>query len=55
MFAGKGTGVPVYKTVQEAKTFIITFPKAFHAGFSYGFNCGEAVNFATLDWLTAGG
>ena len=21
---------------QEAKTFIVTFPKAFHAGFSYG-------------------
>jgi len=29
-------GVPVYQMTQEAKTFIVTFPKAFHAGFSYG-------------------
>jgi histone demethylase JARID1 len=28
--------VPVYQMTQEAKTFIVTFPKAFHAGFSYG-------------------
>lgn len=48
-------GVPVYKVTQEPGCFIITFPSAFHAGFSYGFNCGEAVNFASLDWLKAGG
>jgi histone demethylase JARID1 len=47
--------VPVCKLSQEAKTFVITFPKAFHSGFSYGFNCGEAVNFATIDWLLYGG
>jgi uncharacterized radical SAM superfamily Fe-S cluster-containing enzyme len=29
-------GVPVYKMTQEERTFIVTFPKAFHAGFSYG-------------------
>jgi len=29
-------GVPVYQLTQEAKTFIVTFPKTFHAGFSYG-------------------
>jgi histone demethylase JARID1 len=46
--------VPVYKSMQEAGTFIITFPKAFHGGFSYGFNCGEAVNFAIADWISAG-
>lgn len=50
-----GNGIPVYQTRQEAKSFIITFPKAFHCGFSYGFNCGEAVNFALDDWLGFGG
>jgi histone demethylase JARID1 len=47
-------GVPVYQITQEPKTFIITFPKAFHAGFSCGFNVGEAVNFATPDWVVKG-
>jgi len=50
-----GRGVPVYSLKQEEHTFIITFPKAFHCGFSYGFNCGEAVNFAPHDWLKGGG
>lgn len=46
--------VPVCKTRQEAGQFIVTFPEAYHAGFSYGFNCGEAVNFATSDWIPHG-
>ena len=46
--------VPVYKVVQEAGQFIVTFPEAYHCGFSYGFNCGEAVNFATSDWIPHG-
>jgi [histone H3]-trimethyl-L-lysine4 demethylase len=46
--------VPIYQVKQTAKTFVITFPKAFHCGFSYGFNCGEAVNFAAPDWLPFG-
>ena len=28
--------VPVYKTKQEAGQFVLTFPQAYHAGFSYG-------------------
>ena len=44
-------GVPVYKLVQEAGSFVVTFPQAFHSGFSYGFNCGEAVNFAMPHWI----
>ena len=44
-------GVPVYKLVQEPGTFVVTFPQAFHSGFSYGFNCGEAVNFAMPHWI----
>ena len=39
--------VPVYKIIQHAGEFVITFPMAFHGGFSMGPNTGEAVNFAT--------
>lgn len=47
-------GVPVYKAVQKPGEFIVTFPRAYHAGFSHGFNCGEAVNFAIGDWFPMG-
>jgi [histone H3]-trimethyl-L-lysine4 demethylase len=46
--------VPVYKTRQQAGEFIVTFPESYHCGFSYGFNCAEAVNFATSDWIPHG-
>ncbi|KAH1139021.1 hypothetical protein AAZX31_10G181500 [Glycine max] len=46
--------VAVYKAVQKPGEFIITFPRAYHAGFSHGFNCGEAVNFANGDWFSLG-
>ncbi|KAL5076127.1 hypothetical protein RYX36_015111 [Vicia faba] len=47
-------GVPVYKALQKSGEFVVTFPKAYHAGFSHGFNCGEAVNFAIGDWFPHG-
>ncbi|KAM6556613.1 hypothetical protein CsatB_003632 [Cannabis sativa] len=46
--------VPVYKAVQKPGEFIVTFPRAYHAGFNHGFNCGEAVNFAIGDWFPLG-
>uniref|UniRef100_A0A0E0BE73 JmjC domain-containing protein n=1 Tax=Oryza glumipatula TaxID=40148 RepID=A0A0E0BE73_9ORYZ len=46
--------VPVYKAVQKPGEFVITFPRSYHAGFSHGFNCGEAVNFAISDWFPLG-
>ncbi|KAL5728747.1 hypothetical protein ACHQM5_001793 [Ranunculus cassubicifolius] len=47
-------GVPVYKAVQNPGEYVVTFPRAYHSGFSHGFNCGEAVNFATGDWFPFG-
>eukprot|EP00736_Rhodelphis_marinus_P003613 Rmarinus@m.10949 len=44
-------GVPVYRAVQTEGELIVTFPRAYHAGFSHGFNITEAVNFALVDWL----
>ncbi|KAF6154777.1 hypothetical protein GIB67_032389 [Kingdonia uniflora] len=50
----KAEGVPVYRCVQNPKEFVLTFPRAYHAGFNSGFNCAEAVNVAPLDWLPHG-
>ena len=47
-------GIPVYRAEQHPRSYIITFPNAYHAGFNTGFNCAEAVNFAPIDWLPYG-
>ncbi|XP_010037473.2 lysine-specific demethylase REF6 [Eucalyptus grandis] len=46
-----GAGVPCCRLVQNAGEFVVTFPRAYHSGFSHGFNCGEAANIATPEWL----
>jgi len=41
----------IHKMVQNPGEFIINFGGAYHAGFNWGFNVAESVNFATTKWL----
>lgn len=50
----KKRGVPVYRVLHEAGSFVVTMPDAYHAGFNSGFNCAEAVNFAAPGWIPFG-
>ncbi|XP_049634977.1 lysine-specific demethylase 4D [Suncus etruscus] len=47
-------GIPVGRVTQEAGEFMVTFPYGYHAGFNHGFNCAEAINFATARWIDYG-
>ncbi|XP_012882771.1 PREDICTED: lysine-specific demethylase 4D-like [Dipodomys ordii] len=50
----RDTGVPFGRMTQEAGEFMVTFPYGYHAGFNHGFNCAEAINFATPRWIDYG-
>uniref|UniRef100_A0A2I3GMC1 [histone H3]-trimethyl-L-lysine(9) demethylase n=1 Tax=Nomascus leucogenys TaxID=61853 RepID=A0A2I3GMC1_NOMLE len=50
----KKNGIPFNRMTQEAGEFIVTFPYGYHAGFNHGFNCAEAINFATPRWIDYG-
>ena len=43
------------QAVQEEGEFVVTFPGAHHAGFSYGMGCSESVCVAPPDWLRVAG
>lgn len=45
------SGIPCCRLIQNPGEFVVTFPRAYHVGFSHGFNCGEAANFGTPHWL----
>ncbi|QLG74587.1 hypothetical protein HG535_0G04700 [Zygotorulaspora mrakii] len=47
-------GIRCNKIVHYEKEFIITFPYGYHAGFNYGYNLAESVNFALEEWLEIG-
>lgn len=47
-------GVPVFRAIHEAGSFVVTMPNAMHAGLNTGFNVAEAVNLAIPEWLPHG-
>lgn len=44
-------GIPCNRIVHNQGEFIITYPYGYHAGFNYGYNLAELVNFALDDWF----
>jgi hypothetical protein len=47
-------GIPITRVIQYPGEFIVTMPRSYHAGFNFGFNCNEAVNFALPRWIPLG-
>eukprot|EP01041_Mallomonas_annulata_P001920 gene1920-3728_t len=50
----RAEGIDVHTVLQSAGEFMITFPRAYHCGFNYGFNIAESTNFATTKWISDG-
>ncbi|KAL0283226.1 UNVERIFIED_CONTAM: Lysine-specific demethylase, partial [Sesamum radiatum] len=44
--------VYVVQAGANAGEFVVTFPRAYHSGFSPGFYCGDAADIATTEWLS---
>lgn len=50
----KNHGIPIRRIVHKPGEFMITFPRSYHMGFNYEYNCAESVNFATERWIPVG-
>lgn len=50
----KQNGIKIHKCIQNKGEFVITKSSAYHAGFNFGLNCAEAVNFITSNWIQKG-
>lgn len=44
-------GITCNKIIHKQGEFMITYPYGYHAGFNYGYNMAESVNFALDDWF----
>ncbi len=44
----------MYKAIQSKGRYVVTFPGAYHGGFSLGYSCAESVNWTLSGWLSAG-
>lgn len=44
-------GIECNRIVHNQGEFMITYPYGYHAGFNYGFNLAESVNFALDEWF----
>lgn len=44
-------GITVNHTIHREGEFILTYPYGYHAGFNYGYNLAESVNFALDSWF----
>ncbi|RLV96333.1 DNA damage-responsive transcriptional repressor RPH1 [Spathaspora sp. JA1] len=47
-------GIKVNHIIHRQGEFMITYPYGYHAGFNYGYNLAESVNFALDDWFPLG-
>jgi hypothetical protein len=47
-------GIKLRKIAHRPGEFVITRAQGYHAGFNFGFNIAEAVNFALSNWLKIG-